>query len=130
MYDDRLFSPYTKDGFTLLMMIDLIKKNVDIDDRLLIEIIKDVSQIIQQGERFTLPCPCGCGIYEVHIPITHYMIERACDLKNRVEKAVSCVLAENEKARGELKLKPDYEMSKGNWAKRSLSPLKKMLRLE
>ena len=130
MFEERLFYPYTKDGFSLGMIIKLIKKNVDIEDRILVEIVKDATQMIQQGERFLLPCPCGCGEAGIHVPLMHFMLEKSCDLKNKTEKAILEVLLENQRERAAMKAGPPYEKAKGNWAQRSLSPLKRMLRIE
>ena len=130
MFDDRIFHPYTKDGVKFEQIIALVKNSVELDDRILSEVIRDAVYMISQGEKFTLPCPCGCGNTEIHIPIAHYMIDKACELKNKTEKAFMDVLKDNEKQRLEAEINPEYgKKVKGSWATRGIK-LKKLLRLE
>lgn len=134
---EQLFAPYTLDGATLENSISWLKKSVDVDDRIISEVINDTMSLLSHGEKFLLPCPCGCGLTNVHTPINHYMLARACDLKNQTEKAFIDVLKKNEKTRLEArqKLLSDFDekydkMINGSWADQHLPTFKKLLRLE
>ncbi len=85
---EKMFEPYTKDGATLEGSIAWLKKSTGASDKIVDQAIADTMNKLSGGEIFSLPCPCGCGMKNVHTPINHYMLSKAYDLKSQADKTV------------------------------------------
>jgi len=93
--------------------------------------------LISQGEKFELPCSCNCGLEHVNVPIEHFMVARAKEIKDKAEKAYTKVIAENEKQRLQARMKTlintekqMFEAYHGNWSQRNVPTFRKWLRMK
>jgi len=131
---EKMFEPFTKDGSTLELSISWLKKTTGADDRIIDQVVNDTMQALSQNKKFTLPCPCGCGMTNVHTPINHYMLSRAYDLKDRAETAFIRVIKENEKQRLQARQKQlsnfnkEYDkMINGTWFDKNTPTFKRWM---
>jgi hypothetical protein len=106
MFDyEKLFEPFIGNGATLEKSVAWVKKKTHADDKIMDQVVADTMNLIVQGEKFELPCPCGCGLEHVNVPIEHFMIARAADLKSKAHTAYTKILEENEKQRLQARMK-------------------------
>ena len=106
MFDyEKLFEPFTGNGATLEKSIQWVKNSAGVTDLIMDQVTADAMEKISAGEKFKLPCSCGCGLDHVQVPLEHYMLTRAIDLKTKTDKAFSKVIQENEKQRVQSRMK-------------------------
>lgn len=136
MFDyEKLFEPFTGNGATLEGSINWLKKTADVDDLIVDQVVSDTMNLLSHGEKFPLPCPCGCDLKHVNVPIEHYMLSKALDLKKKTKAAFIKVIEINEKNRLQARMKllsnfdKEYErMLRGSWSDRNLPTFKKIFR--
>lgn len=113
---EKLFEPFTGDGATLEMSIAWLKKSTGADDRIIQQGIAETMNLVAQGETFSLPCPCGCGMNNIHTPINHFMLSRVSELKGQTDTLFKDLIEEQQKKLIESQLKQlsnfDKEMYK------------------
>ena len=108
----KMFKPYTKDGATLDNSIAWLKKTTGADDDIIDLAIADTLSQIAMGEKFALPCPCGCEMTNVHTPINHYMLSVTLDLKNQTDKPRIDIIRKKQMDILELNLKVHSQFDK------------------
>jgi len=102
---EKMFEPYTKDGATLEGSVAWLKKTTGASDKIIELAISDTMSKLSGGEEFNLPCPCGCGMSNIHTPINHYMLSVVYDLKSQEDKAVADILTKRDALILEARLK-------------------------
>lgn len=148
MFDyNALYKPYEHDelGFhhDLSSAINWLKDTAKIDGDIIDQVVADTMNMISQGEKFELPCPCGCDYKHPNATIDHFMLSRAAQIKAQVAKSRVLVLQENEKQRVQARMKTlskfekDYvKMEKAKvkanttWATRNIPTVKKMFKVK
>lgn len=138
MFDyEKLFEPFTGNGATLEKSTTWVKKKVGATDRIMDQVVSDTMHLLSQGEKFALPCSCGCDLPHVNVPIEHYMVARAKEIKDKADLAYTKVLEENEKQRLQARMKTLVDSDKqmfeayhGNWSQRNLPTFRRWLRMK
>jgi hypothetical protein len=122
---EKKFEPYTRDGATLEGSIKWLKKTTDADDRIIDLAIATTMNKLDQGEKFLLPCPCGCDINNIHTTINHFMLSVVFDLQSQADKLIVKAIEEKQKLLVESQLKQlsnfdkeYYRMIHGKWYQR------------
>jgi len=134
---EKMFEPFTKDGATLEGSIKWLKKSTDASDKIIDYAIADTMDKIANGETFELPCPCGCGMENVHTPINHYMLSKVYELKTKVDVIEVELIKKQQKSllESQLKLlvKNDKQMIEalyGTWSQRNIPTFRKLFRMK
>lgn len=123
MFDyEKQFEPFTGNGATLEKSVKWVKETTKVDDIIMDQVVADTMHLISQGEKFELPCQCGCGLPHVNVPIEHFMESHASILNAKAKKAWVKVIEENERQRVQSRMKllssfeKDYFVMKyGKW---------------
>lgn len=138
MFDyEKMFEPYTGNGATLKKSIKWVKKSAEVDDIIMDQVVADTMNLISQGEKFELPCKCGCGLDHVNVPIEHFMLYHAKLLDAKAKQAWLKVIEENERQRLQARMKTlvnsdkqMFEAYHGNWWQRNMPTFRKWLRFK
>lgn len=100
---EKLFEPFARDGYPLEKVIEWLKDKTKADDQIIGQVVSDTMQLLSQGEKFELPCPCGCEMDYPDATISHFMLARVFELQARVQKSKIEILQEVEKTRLEAR---------------------------
>jgi len=130
----KMFKPFEGDGCTFDMCVAWVKEKTEVDDTILELAVSQTMLKVAQGEKFEIPCQCGCGgeLKNVHTPISHDMLIEAAKLKAEKEVMFSEFIERKQKVRIEAQLKQlvnndkqMLEIEHGTWSDRNIPTLKR-----
>jgi len=137
---EKLFEPYARENYPLEKVMDWLKDTAKIEKDIVDQVVTETMGIISQGADFTDDCKCGCDFNKKEYPdanISHYMLSRAADIKNRIGKAKIKILQDIENTKFEARLKQQvnsdkqmYEAYHGTWSQRNLPTFRRWLRFK
>ena len=133
----QLFEPFTGNGATLEKTMAWLKKTTQADQAIIDQVIAEAMYQVSKGETFSLPCPCGCEMTNVHTPIEHYMVSEIKRMKKEVDLAQVEFINTRQKKLVEDQLKRlsnfDKEYDKamnGTWVQKNLPTFRKWVGLK
>jgi len=133
----QLFEPFTGNGATLEKTMAWLKKTTQADQAIIDQVIAEAMDQVSKGETFSLPCPCGCEMTNVHTPIEHYMVSEIKRMKKEVDLAQVEFINTRQKKLVEDQLKRlsnfDKEYDKamnGTWVQKNLPTFRKWVGLK
>jgi len=134
---ETMFEPFTADGCSLDMMIAWAKKKTNASEVIINQAVAEIMNRISEGDKFPLPCPCGCPGTNIHTPINHALIAVISDLLLKTSKSASKVIEDRQKTLLELQLKrlvksdkQMFEAINGTWSQRNIPTFRRWARLK
>ena len=129
-----MFEPFTDNGATLEGSIKWLKNTTGADQSIIDQAIAETMDTLSKGEKFELPCPCGCGLSNVHTPINHYMLSAVIRLQKDVMKAQVKIIKDRqiklleEQQKRLSNFNKEYDkMINGTWVEKNLPTFRKWL---
>lgn len=134
---NKLYEPFAGEKHSLEATIEWLKKTTGVDEKLVNLVVAETMQKVSQGEKFGLPCPCGCEIDLPNATIDHFMLARTFMKMKEIQASKIKVLEEMEKTLVEARMKQlvnsgkqMYEAIHGNWWQRNMPTFRKWLRFK
>jgi len=102
---NKLYNKYSGDGATLDGTVNWLKKSTKLPSEVVEQAFHEIMMEVADDKEFLLPCPCGCGMTNVHTPLEHAMRTRAIEINQKAVAAYAKVLQDRETERMENRLK-------------------------
>jgi len=129
----EMFEPFTADGCTLEMMIDWVQKKTNANASIMNQGVAELMDMVSKGNKFPLPCPCGCPGTNVHTPINHALLSIVADMLIVTSNSAAKVIEDRQKLLLESQMKQlstfdkEYDkMINGTWSQRNLPTFVKL----
>ena len=101
----EMFEPFTGDGCTLEMMIEWVQKKTKANDAIMNQAVAEVMNKVAEGEKFPLPCFCGCKGTNIHTPINHALLSVTADMLLATKKSAVMIIEDRQKILLESQMK-------------------------